>query len=59
VRYGTFARTLTVSEGIAPDRVRAAFTNGVLEVTLPLPPELTPHRVPIAIEGQPAKAIEA
>ncbi|HXG03820.1 MAG TPA: Hsp20/alpha crystallin family protein [Candidatus Binatia bacterium] len=58
VWYGTFERTVTVPEGIAPDRVRAAFNHGVLEVSLPLPPGLAPHKVPIAIEGQPAKAIE-
>lgn len=58
VWYGAFERTVTVPEGVAPDRVRAAFTNGVLEVSLPLPPGLAPHKVPIAIEGQPAKAIE-
>lgn len=59
---GAFERTVTVPEGIAPGDVRATYSNGVLEVSMPLPPALVPHRVPIAIEGQTVaepKAIEA
>jgi HSP20 family protein len=58
VPYGAFERTLTVPQGIAPDRVRATYHQGVLEVSLPLPESLKPYRVPVAIEGQ-ATAITA
>jgi HSP20 family protein len=47
--YGAFLRTLPVPEGITPEQIKATFANGVLEVTLPLPPAITSksHRIEV------------
>lgn len=36
--YGSFYRTVPLPEDVKPEDVKATFTNGVLEVTAPLPP---------------------
>jgi HSP20 family protein len=54
---GTFARTLTLPEGVSPDTVRANFDRGVLEVRIPKPEERKPHKVSIAVGGE-QKTIE-
>jgi HSP20 family protein len=54
MRYGRFERTLTVPEGVDPAKVQASYTNGVLEIRLPVP---TSRKVPIQIaQGEPKKA---
>lgn len=37
--YGSFQRSLALPDGIDPERVQATFDNGVLVVTMPLPPQ--------------------
>jgi HSP20 family protein len=37
VRYGRFERRLRVPEGIDPAKIAATYTNGVLEITVPIP----------------------
>lgn len=37
--YGSFYRRLPLNFEVAPDKVNAKFTDGVLEVRLPMPPE--------------------
>jgi HSP20 family protein len=54
---GSFARSLTLPEGIDPDGVAASFDRGVLEVRIPKPEERKPRRVEIAVSDSP-KAIE-
>lgn len=34
--YGSFYRSLPLPDGVDPDKAKANFTNGVLEVTMPL-----------------------
>jgi HSP20 family protein len=36
--YGTFYRAIPLPEGIEPDKAKATFTDGVLEIRLPAPP---------------------
>jgi len=38
-RYGSFKRSLSIPEGVDPDKVEASFNKGVLTVTLPKTPE--------------------
>lgn len=52
---GSFARTLTLPEGVNPDGIKASFDKGVLEVRIPKPEEKKPHRVSIAV-GSPAES---
>lgn len=49
--FGSFARSLTLPEGVDPDAVTARFDNGVLELGIPKPAERKPRR--IAIGGRP------
>jgi HSP20 family protein len=46
---GSFARSLTLPEGIDADAVSAKFDNGVLEVRIPKPAQTKPRRIEIAV----------
>jgi HSP20 family protein len=37
--YGSFFRTIPLPEGAITDQAKAAFNNGVLEITMPAPPD--------------------
>ncbi|HUA75708.1 MAG TPA: Hsp20/alpha crystallin family protein [Solirubrobacteraceae bacterium] len=54
---GSFARSLTLPDGVDPERVKAHFEQGVLEVRVPKPEQRKPRRVKIGVGEQPA-AIE-
>jgi HSP20 family protein len=59
--YGRFLRTVPFPDGTDPAGVKATFTNGVLEVSVPLPTVAavpTPHKVPIEGAGEP-KTVKA
>jgi HSP20 family protein len=55
---GTFSRSLTLPEGVDPERVRASFDRGVLEVRIPKPEQRKPRKVTISAAGEPAATIE-
>ena len=48
--FGTFARSLTLPQGIDPEAVTAHFDRGVLEVRIPKPEERKPRRITIGDE---------
>jgi HSP20 family protein len=52
VRYGSFARTFTLPEGVKAEDVQASYRNGVLEVSIPLPAERLPKKVLIESGNQ-------
>jgi HSP20 family protein len=54
---GSFARSLTLPEGVDPAAIEASFERGVLEVRIPKPAERKPHRVSIQV-GRAERAIE-
>jgi len=56
--FGSFSRSLTLPEGVDPDRVRANFNCGVLEVRVPKPEQRKPRKVTISAGGGAAKTIE-
>jgi HSP20 family protein len=56
VRYGAFARTFTLPEGVAAEEVHARYHNGVLEITVPLPTAKLPKKVPVQIVGEERQA---
>jgi len=37
--YGSFSRTIALPEGAMTDQAKAAFKDGVLEITMPAPPD--------------------
>lgn len=45
--FGTFARTLTLPQGVDPEAVTANFDRGVLEVRVPKPEARKPRRIEI------------
>jgi len=48
--YGSFFRRIPLPEGVKTEEVKAHFTNGVLEITVPLPEVKTKkHEVPIQV----------
>jgi HSP20 family protein len=56
---GSFARSLTLPEGIDAGAVTASYDNGVLEVRIPKPVQAQPRRVQIAVGGGEPRTIEA
>ncbi len=47
IRYGTFARTVTLPAEVKTEDIKARYHNGVLEIRVPLPKELAARRIPI------------
>ena len=52
VSYGSFERRMTLPEGTATEQVKAAFRNGVLEITLPLAKAAVARKVAIEAGGE-------
>jgi len=51
-RYGSFYRAIPLPEGVSEEQINASFRDGVLEVTVPLPPAQEPQRARrIPIQG--------
>ena len=46
-RYGAFARTMALPDGVDPKKIKASTHDGVLEVTIPLPKEKAQEPVTI------------
>ncbi len=47
--YGSFARSFTLPNTVQPDKVRARFKDGVLEVTLPKAEESRPRQIKVEV----------
>jgi HSP20 family protein len=45
--YGKFSRSVALPEGVDPDKVKATFKNGVLEITMPAPKQLAAKKIQI------------
>jgi len=45
--YGAFERTLSLPEGVEPDKVTADYQNGILEITAPVSAAALPRRIEI------------
>jgi HSP20 family protein len=54
--YGTFARTLTLPQGVDSDSIEAGYQDGVLELRIPKPAQQKPKKITIGDAGR--KAIE-
>jgi HSP20 family protein len=46
--FGAFNRSLTLPDGVDPDGIQAAFSNGVLELRIPKPEQRKPRRIEIS-----------
>jgi HSP20 family protein len=59
-RYGEFYREIALPEGVKADQAKAQFNNGVLEVTVPIPEEVSRRReIPIQTEATSGSASAA
>jgi len=47
VAYGKFSRSMTLPEGVDADQVKASYKNGVLEITMPAPKQVTGKKIQI------------
>ena len=56
---GSFSRSLTVPKGTDPQRITAAFADGVLEVHIPRAEQPKPHRVEIQTAAATVDGAEA
>ncbi|WP_337590188.1 Hsp20/alpha crystallin family protein [Ornithinimicrobium sufpigmenti] len=48
---GTFARQLTLGQGLAVDRIQADYADGVLTLTIRLAEESKPHKIQVTASG--------
>jgi HSP20 family protein len=55
---GSFARSLTLPDGVDPEAVAANFDKGVLEVRIQKPEQVKPRKVEIAVGGGGRPTIE-
>lgn len=53
ITYGPFERILTLPENLKFDRISAKYTNGVLEITIPVHEGALPKKIPIAVQAEP------
>jgi HSP20 family protein len=47
--YGKFVRKMALPEGIDADKVKTAYKNGMLEITMPAPKQLVSKKIPIEV----------
>ena len=55
---GTFARQLSLGSGLALDRIKADYRDGVLTLNIPVAEEAKPRKVSVSHSGQP-QAVES
>jgi HSP20 family protein len=64
-RFGSFARTVGLPQGVTEDAIKASYKDGVLEIRVPKPEQVKPKKIevgfgdgaePKTIEGTTAKA---
>jgi HSP20 family protein len=57
--YGSFSRTVPLPDGVKLEDVKATFNDGVLEVSVPLPPKASATVRKVQIEGSSASGKSA
>ena len=60
-RFGSFARTVGLPQGVTEDSIKASYKDGVLEIHVPKPEQVKPRKIEIgfgADDGGEAKTIE-
>jgi HSP20 family protein len=51
-RFGTFARTVGLPQGVTEDQIRAEYRDGVLELHVAKPEQQKPRRIPVGGQQQ-------
>ncbi len=55
-RYGVIERSVDLPRGIKAEDIKASFSNGVLQLTIPMPEETAPKQVKVDVEHAESKA---
>ena len=58
-QYGTFSRSLTLPRFADTQKIEARYSHGMLELTVPKKESAKPRRVPLQVEEQESRPIEA
>jgi len=58
INYGSFERRFTLPEGVKTEELKAKFTNGVLEITVPAPALAKARKIEIEAPKEEKKMIE-
>jgi HSP20 family protein len=56
IRRGSFSRSMTLPQGLEPDKADATFENGLLKLRIPKAEQLKPRQIKIAPVSEGAKA---
>jgi HSP20 family protein len=51
-RFGTFSRSIGLPQGVSDDDIKASYTHGVLEISVPKPEQPKPKRIEVAVAGE-------
>lgn len=51
VDYGAFERVISLPAGVKSEDIKAAYEKGVLELTIAMPKEAVPRKIPIQVDG--------
>ena len=54
-RYGAVERLMTLPEGVGAEDIKASFSNGLLQLTIPMPAETAPKEVKVHVEHAESK----
>jgi HSP20 family protein len=57
-RFGSFARTVGLPQGVSEDRVKAVYKDGVLEVRVAKPEQVKPKKIEIGFDSGEQTTIE-
>jgi HSP20 family protein len=50
ISYGKIERSLMLPPGTTGEGIKAAYRNGILELTVPIPKELSTRKIPVQVE---------
>ena len=59
IAYGSFERRFTLPEGVKSDELKAFFTNGILEITMPAPALSKARKIEIETPKEERRTIES
>jgi len=48
-RFGSFARTVGLPQGVTEDAIKASYKDGVLEITVPKPEQVKPRKIEVGL----------
>ena len=59
ITYGRIERSLALPPGTTGEGIKAAYRNGILELTVPIPKELSTRKIPVQVEHDGSGSVNA